>query len=79
MMVSGPMPHFCHAVNCKRQVNKRLFMCSFHWAEVPTFMQVEIKKHFHPDQVKGKRRPSMEYLQAARKAINYVRAREVAK
>jgi hypothetical protein len=70
------MNHICHAEGCSLPVNPKLLMCSRHWTMVPTELQVKVRNHFHPDQCKGKRRPSLEWITAAREAINYVRERE---
>lgn len=47
-------------------------MCYFHWVHVPTEIQVRVKTHFHRDQCKGLRRPTREWLKAAREAITSV-------
>jgi len=70
------MKHTCHAENCEREVNRRMLMCQFHWAMVPTEIQVKVKKYFHIDQCSGKRRPTFDWIAAAREAINYIKKLE---
>lgn len=63
--------HKCHIPNCKREVQRRLLMCPEHWAQVPIHLQIPVKDHFHPKQCKGGK-PSIEWLRAARYAINHI-------
>lgn len=70
--------HICHARLCDEPTNPKLFMCSLHWTMLPTALQVPIRTHFHPDQCKPitGRRPTKEWLKAARVAINYIAEKE---
>lgn len=64
--------HTCHAKDCEIQVHPAYFMCFSHWKMVPADLQKQIWLHYQPGQEKGQVRPSKEYLQIAREAINYV-------
>lgn len=67
--------HTCHADGCSRRIKPSLFMCYPHWRMLPQTMQAAIWKHFRPGQEKDKR-ASAAYLDAARAAIEYVKAEE---
>ena len=63
--------HTCHAAGCERAVPPRLLMCPAHWFRVPKALRDEVWRHYRPGQERDKR-PSPEYLEAARKAIDAV-------
>jgi hypothetical protein len=46
-------------------------MCSNHWKKVPPEMKEKVYEHYKKGQCDSKR-PSNEWLKAARAAINYV-------
>ncbi len=64
--------HKCHAYLCEKPVQPRMLMCKKHWTMVPAEIQARVKDNFIPEQCSGKIRPSMEWLKAAREAINHV-------
>jgi hypothetical protein len=65
------MQHVCHAVGCHVPVARSRLMCIEHWFMVPTAMRKRIWVTFVPGQ-EVSRKPSREYVEAARDAINYV-------
>ena len=67
--------HRCHAKGCEVPVEPRKLMCGRHWRMVPRFLQYAIWKHYRPGQEIDKR-PSVEYLEAMRQAINAVAVQE---
>lgn len=66
------MKHVCHAEDCNEPVEPKFLMCKKHWAMVPAVTKSLIKEHFHPEQCKGLRRPTIEWIRAAKEAIYYV-------
>ena len=47
-------------------------MCRWHWRKVPRDVQAAVWAHFNPAQCKpGGPRPSVEWLAAARQALNW--------
>lgn len=73
MAVTGNNPkHTCHASGCAREIPPRLFVCAQHWRLVPKILQRGVWRHYRPGQEVDKR-PTPEYLEAARKAIDAVR------
>ncbi len=67
--------HHCHAIGCVRPVPPKLLMCPGHWRLVPEALRAEVWRAYRPGQEKDKR-PSREYLAAARAAIDAVAERE---
>jgi hypothetical protein len=63
--------HTCHAMNCTTAVPPKMFMCRTHWGMVPRAMQERIWATYRPGQEVTKD-PSLEYLDAAMGAVNYV-------
>ena len=63
--------HTCHARNCTTSVPPKMFMCRGHWFMVPKAMQARIWATYRPGQERTKD-PSLEYLDAAMAAVNYV-------
>lgn len=66
------MKHHCHVNKCQTRTEPRLLMCARHWAMVPIEMRADVNKAFNPEQCSKRVRPSMEWLTAARAALNYV-------
>lgn len=64
--------HTCHAYKCEVEVRPSLLMCKKHWEMVPKEIQSRVLQHFNPKQCEKFRRPSMEWLKAAREAVNFV-------
>lgn len=67
----GQSPHVCHAEGCAVRVPPRLLMCRDHWRMVPAPLQRRVWATYRPGQEVDKR-PSPEYLAAARAAIDAV-------
>lgn len=67
--------HLCHAVGCLRQVEPKLLMCPAHWRMVPRELQRGVWAHYRPGQERDKA-PSLEYVRAARAAVEAVRIAE---
>ena len=65
------MKHQCHALFCKEEIPPRLLMCFKHWCMVPEGIQKRVLAYYREGQCHDKR-PSREYLKAAREAISYV-------
>lgn len=65
------MLHKCHVYGCKINCNPKKLMCKEHWSMVPARLKMEILKHYRAGQCEDKR-PSKEWLTAARQAINHV-------
>jgi hypothetical protein len=64
--------HTCHAIGCENLVQPRKLMCLQHWRMVPPDIQELVMKSYRSGQCDDKR-PSLEWLKAARAAINHVR------
>jgi hypothetical protein len=69
------MTHHCHALGCPAEVRPTLLMCAKHWALVPVDLRMSVVRNYRRGQCDDKR-PSKEWLAAARKAIQYVAAYE---
>ena len=69
------MNHSCHAKKCKKYVPPKLLMCPQHWKKVPRELQLDVWKHYRIGQEVDKK-PTREYLAAARAAINAVAEKE---
>lgn len=67
--------HFCHAIGCKTEVLPRLLMCGRHWRMVSKRSQDEVWRYYRNGQEIDKR-PSREYLAAARQATTEVARKE---
>lgn len=67
--------HTCHAHGCTKQIKPSLFMCGRHWWMVPVKLRATIWKLYRPGQEADKQ-PSREYVEAAKAAIEAVRAKE---
>lgn len=65
----------CHAVGCNIRIPPNRLMCAYHWFLVPAGMRLRVWQTYRPSQeVDGK--PSQEYREAAREAINVVAQQE---
>lgn len=62
------MAHNCHAIGCNIETRPALLMCLNHWRLVPDFCKRQINKTYRRGQEIDKR-PSKEYLQAAKRAV----------
>jgi hypothetical protein len=69
--------HRCHARGCKTPVKPQLLMCGRHWALVPVALRWPVIRNYRRGQCDDKR-PSAEWVRAARAAIDAVAAREAA-
>lgn len=69
------MSHTCHAKGCEALVAPKLLMCLKHWRRVPRELQRAVWASYRPGQEVDKK-PSREYLEAARAAIEAVAAKE---
>lgn len=69
------MSHTCHATGCKRVVSPKMFMCLTHWRMVPGFLQREVWAAYIPGQ-EIRKDPTPEYLDVARRVIEFVATRE---
>jgi len=67
--------HLCHARGCGRPIPPRLLMCLRHWRMVPIDIQRRVWKHYRRGQEIDKR-PSKEYLEVMKEAIEYVARKE---
>lgn len=73
--MGSPEPHHCHATGCRVAVRPQLLMCIRHWRLVPPDLQRAVWRHYRPGQCDDKR-PSPDWLSAARAAIDAVAALE---
>jgi len=71
------MKHTCHAQGCTTVVPPKLLMCLYHWRMVPRELQRAVWATYRKGQEIDKR-PSADYLTAARAAIEAVAAKEAA-
>ncbi len=69
------MTHRCHAIECEARVPPDKLMCLKHWRMVPRDLQREVWRTYRRGQEIDKR-PSPDYLMAARNAINAAAAKE---
>lgn len=74
-MAEAPIIHFCHWPGCDRLVVPRLWGCSDHWFKLPPSIRAEIWRTYREGQEIDKD-PSPEYLKAARRAQDWIRARK---
>ena len=65
------MKHHCHTVGCDKPVPPSMLMCRGHWFRVPVSLRMAVVRHYRRGQCHDKR-PSKEWLAAARAAINAV-------
>lgn len=69
------MKHLCHATGCTVEVPPKLLMCPRHWRMVPPDIQRAVWRHYRPGQEIDKR-PTKEYLEVMKLAIEVVEERE---
>ena len=69
------MAHTCHATGCKKTVSPTMWGCLRHWRMVPREIQNRIWQNYRHGQCDDKR-PSKEYLLAARDAVIAVARKE---
>jgi hypothetical protein len=62
--------HTCHNPHCEKEIRPELFACPRHWFSLPVNIRTEIKKHYRPGQ-EGDKKPSENWLGAARAALEY--------
>lgn len=67
--------HTCHAQGCETAVPPKPLMCLKHWRMVPRELQRAVWATYRPGQEIDKR-PSREYLEIARAAIQAVAMKE---
>ena len=67
------MAHTCHAEGCETPVTPSKLMCWKHWCMVPQTLQQAVTDRYRSGQEKDKQ-PSRLWLEAARAAINAVKA-----
>jgi hypothetical protein len=65
--------HHCHAEGCALEVPPELLMCAPHWRLVPRELKEAVRAAYRPGQCDDKR-PSREWLEAAKAAIAAVAA-----
>jgi len=63
-----PIAHPCQAIGCSTPIERWKLMCADHWARVPAELQTAVWAAYRHGQEDDKR-PSVEYLEAADKAI----------
>ncbi len=64
------MAHLCHWPGCTVAVPPQMWGCRKHWFKLPTWIRRRIWLAYRPGQEKDKR-PSAEYLDAARAAQDW--------
>lgn len=67
--------HQCHAYKCGRPVPREMFMCRRHWKMLPGLVKCAVLTNYRPGQCDDLK-PSRAYLEAAKRAIAYVRQQE---
>ncbi|HEX9844160.1 MAG TPA: hypothetical protein VGC20_15485 [bacterium] len=65
-------PHTCHAKDCRVRVPRKRLMCRRHWFMVPLALRLDVLAAYRPGQETPGWRPSPDYLQAAREAVDAV-------
>ena len=65
------MGHKCHIPECGTRVPPTMLICRKHWDQVPNNLRAEVYRTYRPGQCSSGR-PSVEWLKAARYAINAV-------
>jgi hypothetical protein len=63
--------HTCHAKGCDVRVPRRLFMCRWHWYRLPVTLRDAVWATYVPGQ-ESRMDPSREYLDASRRAIEWL-------
>ena len=67
--------HSCHAINCKTEIEPKLFMCYKHWKMVPKKLQISIWNEYRPGQEIDKN-PSIRYMAVQQFAVGEVADKE---
>lgn len=68
--------HVCHAMDCDKDVPRRMLMCKPHWFMLPKPMRDAIWATYQPGQELGLVRPSAEYIANVRTAVGIVAEKE---
>lgn len=68
MPAKEKVKHTCHAFDCNVSVPPEMFMCRSHWFKVSPATRKAIWRHYRAGQCDDKR-PSIEWLEAARQAM----------
>ncbi len=66
------MKHTCHAKDCKENCQPTKLMCRNHWSQVPDDLKKAVYKHYTKGQCNNMGLIKVEWLRAARRAINAV-------
>ena len=69
------MSHKCHARGCQVEVEPRMLCCLAHWRMLPKQLQMAVWRHYRAGQEVDKQ-PSEAYMEAQRRAIEYIATRE---
>lgn len=70
------MRHTCHALQCKKHIPPRMFMCGKHWKMVPAEMRGRIWEMYVPGQERNPDLVSQDYLAVAMAAQKDVAKQE---
>ena len=65
--------HVCHAFHCNVPVQRKMFMCKTHWYMLPKRMRDAIWSTYTLGQERDPDKIKLEYFDATREAINYIR------
>lgn len=71
-----PIPHYCHALDCKKQVRRNWLMCFDHWQMVPLEIKRIVYKSYRRAQTKVGGIPSYAWIVGANAAIKSVAVAE---
>lgn len=72
---SARTKHTCHATGCDEAIPPSHLMCSKHWKVLSKSLQDEVYRYYRIGQ-EVDLKPSEDYLQAARKAVDFVHIKE---
>jgi len=73
------MQHRCHVKDCEVVVPLVKLMCKTHWFMVPSKMRADVLDTYKPGQeafTTADEMPSIEWIKAAREALNFVSKKE---
>lgn len=73
--MSATLRHVCHARGCNTPISPKMAMCRRHWFKVPEALQAQIYELYREGQEIDKK-PSVAYLEALKRAIEAVAAKE---
>ncbi len=65
-------PHYCHAMNCKRVVPRRLFLCARHWRMLTPAEQAKVWTNYTPGQENDWSKVTPEYLDVTMAVIQRI-------